>query len=834
MLSLLMRDLRDPALRIVLFAVIVAVAAVTAVNFFTSRIYQVIELQGAELIGGDLRLNSAQVIPHTFIEQAQALHLRTTHKLSFPSVILVNDDSVLTSVKAVSANYPLRGDLKVASRLDDSGMPLDEIISNDIPAIGSAWIEPRLAQQLKLNIGDTLILGKAQFKIARFLTYEPDRGGLFSQFAPRILINQADVARTELIIEGSRVSYSFAVASDDPAQIANYQATVSKQLTSDISLETPKEARPEMRSAIDRANRFLSLSALVAVILAGAAVAVAAWYFSRREMQNSAIMRCLGATQAIILRLYLKRLITVGALACSFGCLFGWIAQWGLTLLISHFLAIQLMPTALWSPLWIGFATGLLTLIGFALLPILQIRTVPPLRVLRADIPVKSLPPWQIIGLAVLAIGILLAQYVENLKLTLLFLAGTSITILIFLALAYVLVSGLQPLRHYSQFAWRFGLANLARRKGASSIQLSTFGLGIMALLLLTIVRLDILNAWQSSLPVGTPNHFVVNIASDELATFEQLLQQHKIHYSGLYPMAVGRFFKINGKEVKAEDYENPRAKGLINRTFNLSSTDTLPAANKITDGKFWQSEDGQLKARSELSVEQGFAETLGIRLNDTLTFSFGGKIIEGKVTSLRTVQWDSFNVNFFILATPDLTQELAKTYVTSLYLDAHTPLSTAKLLQQFPSIVVLDLRVLMKQVQTVMERAALAIQYVFLFTLLAGLMVLYAALTATQQERMYESALLRTLGATRSTIFKGLIAEFCTLGGLAGGLAAFAATLIAYLLSVQIFELPYTFNFTIWLVGIFCGAIGITIAGLIGTNKVLDTPPLWTIRQTA
>ncbi len=834
MLSLLMRDLRDPALRIVLFAVIVAVASVTAVNFFTSRIYQVIELQGAELIGGDLRLNSALPIPAPFVEQARALQLRITQKLSFPSVILVNDDSVLTSVKAVSADYPLRGTLKVASRLDESGMPLDEIPIAEIPTVGSAWIEPRLAQQLKLNIGDTLSLGQAQFKVTRLLTYEPDRGGLFSQFAPRILINQADVARTELIIEGSRVSYSFAVASDDPAKIASYQTAITPQLNSDISLETPKEARPEMRSAIDRANRFLSLSALVAVILAGAAIAIAAWYFSRREAQNSAIMRCLGATQAIILRRYLSRLIIVGVFASSVGCLLGWIAQWGLTLLVSHFLAIQLMPTALGSPLWIGFATGLLTLIGFALLPILQIRTVPPLRVLRADIPVKTLPPWQVIGLAVCAVAILLAQYVENIQLTVLFLAGTTVTVLVFLALAYVLVSGLHPLRHHSQFAWRFGLANLARRKGASSVQLATFGLGIMALLLLTIVRVDILNAWQSSLPTGTPNHFVVNIAPSEITAFEQLIEQHKIHNSGLYPMAVGRFFKINGKEVKAEDYENPRAKSLINRTFNLSSANTLPAANQIKSGQFWQMEAGKLNTRGELSVEQGFADTLGIKLNDILTFSFGGKMIEGKVTSLRAVQWDSFNVNFFILATPDLTQELAKTYVTSLYLDAHTPLSTVQLLQRFPSIVVLDLRVLMQQVQTVIERAALAIQYVFLFTLLAGLMVLYAALTATQQERMYESALLRTLGATRSTIFKGLIAEFCILGGLAGGLAAMAASVIAYVLSVYIFELPYTFNGGLWLVGIVCGAVGITLAGILGTRKVLETPPLWTIRQTA
>jgi putative ABC transport system permease protein len=811
----LQHDWRRAELRILALALIVAVGAVSAVGFFTDRIHRVIEQQAVDLLAADLRLSSAEALPTAFIDKAHRQGLHSAHIQTFPSVILHKDDSVLISLKAVSDGYPLRGELRVSETLYGS-----EIKTKAIPTSGNIWLESRLLNQLNLQVGDSLDLGEMRFTIQKVLTYEPDRGGLFFQFAPRILMNLADLEKTGLVGIGSRVKYRLLVAGTFD-KIATYRTWLETQIEPGQQIQGIQESRPELRRALERAEQFLGLAALVAVILAGAAIAVAAQYFSQKQADAAAVMRCLGATQKLILQIYLFRLFTLGILASTVGCLLGWLAQQGLSILLANYFYTVALPPPSFTPVLFGFATGLITLLGFALPPVLRIKTVPPLRVLRHELDATPLALWKIGGISGIAMALLMFWQAGNAQLALLMIGGTLFTLLILMGAAYGLVQVLHVFRDQAGVTWRFGLANLARRAKTSSLQLTAFGLGLMALLLLAVVRVDLLNAWQDRLPEGTPNHFIINIQEHTLKSFETQLNQTLPHHSTLYPMSVGRFIAINDKPVLAENYTDNRAKRFIERTFNLSSTTTLPESNRIIAGTFQQA-----TAQQQFSVEEDFAKTMGIKLGDTLQFRIADQNVSGKVTSLREVQWDTFQVNFFILASPDIIQDLPKTYVTSFYLPDTSNDFIPQLIHKFPSVTIINVEALLEQVRQLMNRATLAVQYVFLFTLLAGLMVFYAAISASHEERLYEGAILRTLGATRRQVLLGLSAEFITLGILAGILAAFAASSLAYILAVYIFELPYHFNSWIWIIGILGGGLGIGLAGILGTYSILKHPP--------
>jgi len=815
----LQQDWRSAEVRILMLALIVAVAAVTAVSFFTNRIHRVMDLQTAELLGADLRVSSADALPSAFINEAHRHGLQTAQFWEFPSVILHDEETALISVKAVTESYPLRGQLQVAEQLYGT-----ETVTMEIPAPGQLWLETRLLTQLGLQVGDSLDLGEMHFTIAKVLTYEPDRGGLLFQLAPRVLMNLDDVEKTKLVSLGSRVRYQLLVAGD---KIAEYRTWLEQQIQPGQQIQGVEESRPELRSALERAERFLGLAALIAVILAGAAVAVAAQHFSQRQADASAIMRCLGATQKLILQIYLLRMLSLGLLASSIGCVLGWLAQIVLSALLANYFATAALPAPSVTPVLVGFATGLITLLGFALLPLLRIHTVPPLRVLRRELGATPLAVWQVLGVASLAIALLMFWQAGDTKLALFMIAGTFLTLLILIGVAYGLVHSLRLFRHQAGVTWRFGLANLARRSQASSVQLAAFGLGIMALLLLAVVRVDLLETWQDNLPEGLPNHFIINIQKDGVESLQAKLSKPQYNSSGIYPMLVGRFIAINDQPVLAKNYTSNRAKRFVARSFTLSSAEMLPKDNRIVAGKFWNSEPGQL------SVEAGFAEEMGISLGDTLHFRIAGQDISAKVTSLRSVQWESFNVNFFVLASPDVVQDLPKTYITSFYLAKPASHLVPSLVREFPSITVINVEALLAQVRQIITRASLAIQYIFLFTLLAGVMVLYAAISASHEERLYEGAILRTLGATRRQVLLSLIAEFTTLGLLAGVLAASAASALGYVLAVQIFDLPYHFNGWLWIIGVLGGGLGVGLAGVLGTRSLLQRPPLETLRST-
>ena len=822
-LRMLRRDWRAGELRILVLAVVVAVGAVTSVNVFTDRIEQALERQANTLLGGDLVVNSSRPLPEHYASDADRLGLVSTRAQEFPSMVIAGGESQLVALKAVREGYPLRGKMRTAEQRFGSDRQ-----ASGIPAPGTVWAENRLLTKLGIDVGDKIMVGLSELQVAAVITNEPARasGNLFS-LAPRLMINIEDLAATELVQPASRIRYQLYFAGSAKA-ISQYRRILEPRLKQGQVMLGIENARPEVRTAMQQAKRFLGLAALVSVLLAGVAVAMSIQRFVHAHLDNCAVMRCLGAGQSLISRLYIGQMLLLGILASLLGVLAGYLAQAGLVQILGSLVGAELPAPSLVPAGW-GALTGLVTLIGFGAPPLMQLKDVSALRVLRRELGVPRPSSLVAYLMGISALSLLIFVQAGDFRLTAYALSGTAAALLLLGLLALLLVRVLKSVRSQVGVAWRFGLANISRRGGASVVQVVGFGLGIMALLLLTLVRADLLGQWQGRLPADAPNRFLINIQPQQVEAVQRFLTAEGLHETSLYPMVRGRLTSINGQPVSPEDYEDERAKRLVEREFNLSWAAELQEDNEIVDGRWWIPAD---QGQSVISMEAGIAKTLGIRMNDLLTYRVGSAEFSARVISLRTVEWDSFRVNFFVLAPPGFLEEHPATYITSFYLPEQRQPLLNRLVRQFPNITVIDVNSLMLQVRNIIERVTLAVEYVFLFTLLAGLMVMYAAVHATMDERIQETAILRTLGARRGQLQKGLMAEFAGLGLLAGAVAATAASLTGYVLAERVFNLPYVPNITIWLVGMLIGAAGIGVAGTLSTRSILERPPLWTLRQ--
>ncbi len=819
----LMREWRAGELQVLALAVVIAVAAVTSVGFFTDRVQRAMLLQATELLGADLVVASGEAVDDALEAGARARGLSTARFVTFPSVVLFEDAAQLAELKAVDAGYPLRGQLRVSETLFG-----EEQARVEGPGPGQVWAEARLFQQMGFEPGDRLQVGEIELEVTRVLTYEPDRGGDLFQLAPRVMFNLADVPATGLVTPASRVRHQLLVAGDEAA-VNEFRTWAAPRLAPNQRIESVRDARPELRQALERAEQFLGLAALVAVLLAGGAIAVAARHYSDRQSDTSAVMRCLGASRDFVVRVFLLRLLWIALLSSLAGALAGFGAQTVLTGLLGRWFAGGLPGASAW-PVFTGLAVGLVTVLGFALPSMLRIGRVPPLRVLRRELGAPPPSMWLVLGLALATLAVLLLWQSGDTRMAGRVLGGAVVMGLVLWGVAWGMILLLRPLRTRGGVALRFGLANLSRRGSLSAVQLSAFGLGIMALLLLALVRVDLLSAWEQNLPPDAPNHFMINVQPDQVAPLQDLFESRGLPAPAYYPMVRGRLTAINDRAVDPGDYANPRAERLAAREFNLSFGDEPQPDNRIVAGRWWQpgGDPGQW------SVEEGLADTLGIEMGDRLSFRIAGERVEGTVTSLRKVHWDSFNVNFFVVAPPGLLADMPTTYITSFRLDAAGDGLLADAVRRFPSVTVLDVRALMDQVRSIMDRATLAVEYVFLFTLLAGVTVLFAAIQSTRDVRRHETALLRTLGASRRQVLAGLLSEFLVMGLLAGLLAAAGATLVGYVLARQIFDLPFVLNPWLWIAGVGGGALGVGLAGWLGARGVLRHPPLLTLRKAA
>jgi putative ABC transport system permease protein len=821
---LLMRDWRAGELRVLTVALIVAVASLTTVAFFADRVRQALSQEANQLLGADLMVFSDRPIGDPLEARARALGLSTVRLVRFPSMAMAGDNSVLTEIKAVGEGYPLKG--RIATRTTAHAQPTRPV---GIPQPGTVWVDERLLARLNLTIGDEVGLGQRRLRIAAEVVEDPETSVGFLNLGPRLTLNAADLGSTGLITVGSRVGYRLGVAGD-PARVAQFRADAERLIGPGQRVEDVRDARPEIRSALERAEKFLGLSALLSVILAAVAVALAARRYLRRHLDGVAIMRCLGASQGLILRLHVQQFVTLGVVASVIGCLLGVLGQSVLAALLAPIVGVRLpLPGAL--PVLQGFAAGFVLLLGFALPPIFALRKVPTLRVLRRDLGLPDRAGWIGYLAGVLALGGLILWEAQDAKVGWYVLGGSVATMLV-LSLATV---GLLQLFAWSgqraPFAWRFGLANLRRRWLSTVTQVVALGIGIMALVLLTLVRGDLLDNWRRTLPADAPNRFLVNIQPDQVEPLRAFMAEHGFSPPHLYPMIRGRLVEINGRAVSSLDYTEDRAKRLIDREFNLSWAQQPQADNVIVQGRWWTPAE---RGKPMLSVEEGIAQTLGIKMNDRLTYEIAGARFEATVTSLRKVEWDSFNVNFFVVTPPGLLAPYPASYVTSFHLPAERGVLMDQLVKRFPNLVVIDVAAVLGQVQRIMDQLVRAVEFVFLFGLLAGLVVLFAAISATHDERVYDAAILRTTGATGRQMIAAQAAEFVAIGALSGLLAAIGASALGYVLATRVLNVPYAIDPWVWLAGLAGGVAGVLVAGLIGTRRVLRTPPMEIFRAAS
>lgn len=818
-LNLLRRDWRAGEWRVLLLALVLAVGSLATVGLFADRVRLALQQEATSLIGADLRIVSARPLPPAYRGMAEARGLRTVESRAFLSMVAHREQTLLSEIQAVEAGYPLRGRIEI----DDGSAH----VAQGIPTRGTVWVDGRLLRRLDVRVGDEVGIGARRFTVAARIVRDIDRAVGFYSFAPRVLMNGDDLAATGLLQEGSRIIYRLMVAGE-ARQVEALRDELKPKLANGEKLEDVRDARPEIRTALERAEHFLGLAALTAAILAGAAMALASRRFVLRHLDTCAMLRCLGAEQGQVLRLFLCQFLLLGAVAVLLGCLLGYATQAVLVGFIESMRDTEL-PQPSMLPALKSAASGFALLLGFAFLPLLQLRRVSPLRVLRRELgapQANALLAW---GLGVLVLAGLFLWHSGSVRLGFTMLGGLLAGLLCFGLLAWLLLHGLA--RYSSRFhaQVRHAFNNLARHGRDSALQVVALGLGGMALLLLTLVRGDLLQSWQGKLPPDTPNRFIVNVQPDQQQAVRDFFARAKLPQPQLLPMVRGRLVAVNAAPIGGDSYADPRARDLVEREFNLSWAEQMPEWNELVSGSWWR---GAGSGRMQLSVEEGIAERLGIRLGDELTYDVAGSRFSARVSNLRKVQWDSMKVNFFVITTPELLKGYPVSYISSFFLPPDKVRAGDQLAREFPNLLVIDTGAMIEQVRGIMEQIAQTVSVIFLFTLLSGLAVLYAALLATQDERISEAAILRTLGADSRYLRRLHLAEFAALGLLSGLLASAGAVLLGWVLARFVLEIPYQASLVIWPVGGLGGMLVVMLAGWLGTRRLAVLPPLAILRE--
>lgn len=785
-LRLLWREARSGELTLILLALLIAVTSSTAIALFSARLEGALDSRSAAWLGGDLRIRSSQPFDMNKRLLVDSLGIQSSETISFASVVLAGDQMTLAAIKAVDDVYPLKARL-----LTSAGDAAVTTEPGHGPARGEAWVEPRLLALLGIGLGDSIELGSQRLRVTAEITEESDRGGGFYALSPRVMIHQDDIIDSPLLGPGSRVNYNLLLAGTQP----ELQALQDKwPLADHEKFETLEQGNQRMAATLDRAHQYLSLAALLAVILASIAVAIAARRYASRHFDISALMRTFGLPRRDVLALYLWQLLFLGVLAAALGALLALLLQAGILALMADVLppTLPAAPLSAWA---LGLSSGLVSLIGFGVPQLLPLAAVPPLRVLRRDLLPVPLAGWLITALALLALGLLLWLFTGNGQLTVLVLGGGSLLVLLLLTLLQGLirlVAGRLQNRDLP-LHWRFAWQHLSRNRRQTAGQLLAFALTLQVMVVIALLRNDLLADWQASLPANAPNVFAINIQQYEKDEFRQALEQRGFESRTLYPMVPGRLLSINGNSIQDLGLDDI---GAIDRDLALTADDHLPESNRIVDGD-WQA---LVNGQDQLSIEAGLAQRLGVKVGDRLAFRAAGVDFETTVSSLREVDWASLSPNFFMMFSADVMARLPPAYITSFHVPADGQARLTSLIREFPSVNVLDMQALLGQLQSVLEQITLAVELILVVVLAAALLVMMSALLASLSERLQEGALLRTLGASRAMIRKAQMTEFALLGGLAALLALLAAEVLCRILYERILDIPWSGLGLIWL----------------------------------
>ena len=841
----LLRDLRAGELRLLMVAVTLAVASLTAVGFFADRLNGGLKRDALQLLGGDAVIRSDGPILPAFIEKARELGLKTVSTVTFPTMARARDEdggaSKLVAFKGVPDGYPLRGSMTVADTAASAGQT-----TRDIPAPGTAWADASLLDALGLKPGQPLLLGESRFTISRVIVQEPDRGAGFINFSPRVMINQADVLATGLIQPASRTNYRFAVAGDDKA-VKAYVKWAESELKKPgaetglrgARLESLESGSPEMRQTLDRAEKFLNLVALLAALLSAVAVAIVARSFAAKHLDDCAMLRVLGQPQRTIALAYTFEFVLAGLIASALGVALGFAVHYAFVLLLAGLVSSALPAPTLW-PVAFGMGMGLTLLLAFGLPPVLQLASVPPLRVIRRD--VGNLKPVSILvlGVGILGFAALLLAASNDLKLGLIAVGGFAGAVLVFAASSYAAVRLLRASVNETTAPRWLVLATrqLSARPAYAVLQTSALAIGLLALMLLVLLRTDLISSWRQATPADAPNRFVINVQPDQGAAFQQALRDGGVKKFDWYPMIRGRLVAINGEDVTPDDFEDDRAKRLVDREFNLSNSADKPVHNQVVAGRWTAGE------KDAVSVEEGLAKTLGLKLGDSLRFDIAGQASEAKITSLRKVDWGSMQVNFFVMyPVAQLAAEVPVSFSSAFRApEPAAPLASGQaqpqsfdntLVRAFPNITSVDMSSTLAQVQRVLDQVIRAVEFLFGFTLAAGLVVLFAAITATREERAREFAIMRAVGARASLLRQVQRAELAGVGLLAGFLASLVSLAVGWGLARYVFDFSWTGSWTVPVLGSLAGAFLALAAGWWGLRAVLNTPVVESLRKS-
>jgi putative ABC transport system permease protein len=826
----LWRDLRSGELKLLIVAVTLAVAALTAVGFFADRLKAGLQRDARQLLGGDAVISSDNPTPEAFLAKARALGLDVVQTLGFPTMARATDAkggaAKLVALKVVEPGYPLRGNLKIASQ---PGAP-DEV-TRAIPGAGEAWVEATLLGAIGVQMADELLLGDASLRIAKIVVNEPDRGAGFMNFAPRVMINRSDVAATKLIQPASRLNYRMAVAGDED-RIKTFVTwalvEVKKSDVRGVRVESLQGGRPELGQTLERAEKFLNLIALLAALLSAVAVALAARGFAANHLDDCAMLRVLGLSQRTIASAYTFEFTVIGLLASGLGVVFGYAVHYIFVLLLAGLVDAALPAAGLW-PVIFGMGMGLTLLLAFGLPPVLQLAQVPPLRVIRRD--VGNLKPA---SMGVLAVGVagfatLLLAASSDITLGLIAVGGFAAAALVFAALSWLAVKLLRRSVVESTAPRWLVLATrqISARPAFAVVQVSALAVGLLALILLVLLRTDLISSWRKATPVDAPNRFVINVMPEQGDAFKLALREGGVGKFDWYPMIRGRLVAINGKTVTPDDYVDERTKRLVDREFNLSNSAKQPSQNEVVAGRWSEEEQGAI------SVEEGIAKTLGLHLGDTLRFDVGGVQTESKITSLRKVDWGSMRANFFVMYPVSNLPNVPATYMSAFKAPVTAGFDNA-LVRNFPNITSVDMTSTIAQVQRVLDQVIGAVEFLFGFTLAAGLVVLFAAVTATREERAREFAIMRAIGAKSTLLRQVQRAELMGVGLLAGFLASSVAMIVGWALAKYVFDFEWSVSLWVPLLGALSGALLALAAGWWGLREVLRRPVVETLRRAA
>jgi len=818
---LLKSDWTAGELKVLLFALVIAVTSMTSISLFIQRIDSVMLDQSGEFLGANLVIQSPNKISSETISYAHNLHLKSSHSLSFSSVIVANNNFQLSHVKAVDKNYPLLSHIKTSVNLYGN-----ETERNNGPSMGEVWLVPRLFSLLDIKLGDSIELGERRLTVSAVLKHDPGQAFSFMSIAPKLLMNINDIESTGIVQPGSRLTYTVGLTGDASSRKI-FEKWLSTRLNNSQQLIGGTEGSEAVNSAMEKGKQYLSLASMLSVMLSGIAIAIAANRYGERHYSQAALMRCMGAQQKNIVRIFSSQLFILGVIACGIGCLLGYASQQIIAILLKDFFYTAL-PAASLTPLLNGFISGLITLFGFSLPSLLRLKSIPPLKVLRDDLTPLTLSLWFIYGLAVASIvGVMWWQSGE-LKLTVLVLLGSIacggalfIISTLLVAISNLMLPGLAG-------PWKIGLQQIIRHKKQNQLQMLALGLSLMILMLIFLIRSDLMLRWQNQLPEQAPNHFIINIQQNEVVAIKSFLQDNNIKTEGVYPMVRGRVIKINGIDIQDTTTDTAKLDQSLKRELNLSWNNSIQDNNQISSGTWW---DKNSLGKPYISIEKGLAKRLNVNIGDSITFKIAEQEISASILNIRTVQWDSFQPNFYIIFPDGIINQFPSTYISSFYLSSENKQILNNIIKNFPTITVLEIDDIMDQVKSIMQQVSSTIGYVMLFVLLAGIVVLAAAMQSSMEVRIQSAVIMRTLGAKKSFLQRSHLTEFALLGYLSGLLAVIGTEIISYFLYTQIFGLNFELHFMLWIYGPLFTSILIVLISLFYMRGITRLSPTKVLR---